>query len=371
MNLTAEMPCTSQTNPPDSTGARGILVVGQFPPPVHGFAQATLDVAELLEARGLRVTRIDLKPIKHGKTFLSPLVTRFSQLAKAISEVRRGSPVYIGLSGGLRQAVDFVFLTVGRLGRASLFVHHHNFTYLDRPSLLTRMCVLVSGNSATHIVLCGEMKAALQRRYNAARNVEIVSNAGLQSVCLEFRHRTTVRRIGYLSALTKEKGILEFLNAAVILVKQHPELRFSIAGPCRDASIREEVECACRNNRFIDYAGPVYGAAKNAFVQSLDLLLFPTRNDAEPLVIWEAMSSGIPVIGWERGCIGEMLAGGELRSAVISRGSPFAETAVAKIESWLSAPELYSHRSAAVRAQFERMSTMSQQTFDRIFSRIS
>jgi glycosyltransferase involved in cell wall biosynthesis len=178
-----------------------------------------------------------------------------------------------------------------------------------------------------------------------------------------------VRRIGFLGALTKEKGIFEFLNTAVILWKRHPELRFSIAGPCHDARIRDEVENACRNHPFIDYAGPLYGAEKNAFVQSLDLLLFPTsyRNEAEPLVIWEAMSSGIPVIGWDRGCIGEMLAEGKLQSTVISRDSPFAETAATKIENWLLAPEIYRQRSAEVRAQFERASSQSRLNLDRIF----
>jgi glycosyltransferase involved in cell wall biosynthesis len=353
----------------DRSPEHEIVVVGQFPPPVHGFAQATMDVASLLETRGFRVTRIDLKPIKDTKSLLSRFVTRLSQLANVLSEVRRGSFVYVGLSGGLRQVVDCAFLTIGRVGGAKIFVHHHNFTYLDHPTLLARVCVLIAGRSATHIVLCGGMKMVLQREYKTARNIEVMSNAGLHSVHLEFRNRIVVQRIGYLSALTKEKGILEFLRVATVLAQRHNDLRFSIAGPCRDASIRSQVEVACHAHPRIDYVGPVYGSDKSAFMQSLDVLLFPTsyRNEAEPLVLLEAMSSGIPVIAWERGCITEMLGACELQSASISRESSFVDAAVGKIESWLSAPALYNRQSAEVRAQFERMSKGSKQTFNRLF----
>ncbi|MGA2654312.1 MAG: hypothetical protein ABSF28_27660, partial [Terracidiphilus sp.] len=106
--------------------AREILVVGPFPPPVHGFAQATMDVAALLQAQGFRVKRIDLKPIRDKNSALSSLGIRISQFANLLCAVWRGSRVYVGLSGGMRQVIDLVFLAIGRLGGARLYVHHHS-----------------------------------------------------------------------------------------------------------------------------------------------------------------------------------------------------------------------------------------------------
>jgi glycosyltransferase involved in cell wall biosynthesis len=368
MNLNSGPPLTSRMNLADTSLARDIVVVGPFPPPIHGFSQATSDVAALLEERGFRVTRIELQPILHTRGFLATLGTRLSQFTELLSKVRRGSPVYVALSGGLRQGVDLVFLTVGRLGGVDLYVHHHSFAYLDCPTLLANICILVSGRSATHLVLCDGMKIALQRQYRRACNVAIVSNAGLRSVSLDFNRRTGVRKIGYLGALTKEKGILEFLETAEILGHQHSNLRFSIAGPCNDATLQQRVSAACHTHPSIDYVGPVYNNEKNAFIRSLDVLLFPTsyHNEAEPLVIWEAMSSGVPVIGWDRGCIGEMLAAREPKWATIPRESKFVTTAVAIIESWLAEPELFSLRSAEARAQFEHVSAQSHLSFERI-----
>jgi glycosyltransferase involved in cell wall biosynthesis len=60
------------------------------------------------------------------------------------------------------------------------------------------------------------------------------------------------------------------------------------------------------------YLGPLYGDAKQRFYEQLDIFLFPTRyaNEAEPLVVFEALRSGVHVIACDRGSIPEMLANG-------------------------------------------------------------
>lgn len=369
MTTTLHNPQAHKASGAAAAAACDVVVVGQFPPPVHGFSQATKDVAALLETRGLRVGRIDLKPIKDQEGHLSCLRLRLTQIAKALSAAHSGASVYLALSGGVRQAVDLIFLAAGRLGRARIYIHHHSFAYLDRPMLLTRLCFLAAGRSATHIVLCEVMRNDLKKNYRNVQNVEVISNACLQSVHSKPRVRMTVGRIGYLSALTLEKGILEFLRIAEQLSVRHPDLRFSIAGPCNDAAIRDQVQQACDCCAAIEYIGPVYRGEKSAFLESLDVLLFPTsyRHEAEPLVIWEAISSGIPVIARERGCIGEMLAMSDSQFAAIPREASFIATAVDQIERWLAAPHLYSQRSACILAQFERVAKQSDLSFERIF----
>lgn len=354
---------------PQAASACDVVVVGQFPPPVHGFAQATADVAALLEARGLRLERIDLKPVTGRTSYLALFKLRLSQMAKARRAVRSGARMYLALSGGARQAVDLVFLIIARLVGARIAIHHHSFAYLDRPSLLTRLCFLAAGKATTHIVLCGVMRSELQKHYNIARHVEVVSNACLPSVRSEVKPRVCVQSIGYLSALTREKGIFEFLRVAAQLSARQPELQFAIAGPCHDNAILEEVQKACTKYPGIRYHGPVYGQDKKSFLESIDVLLFPTsyRNEAEPLVIWEAVSSGIPVIAWQRGCIGEMLAVQGAEEAAIARGASFVAAAAQRIEGWIAAPQSFRRHSLSVRAQFEQVVAQSTLNFDSIF----
>jgi glycosyltransferase involved in cell wall biosynthesis len=62
----------------------------------------------------------------------------------------------------------------------------------------------------------------------------------------------------------------------------------------------------------VEYVGPVYGGQKERFYRQLDVFLFPTNyaNEAEPLVIYEAMRQGVHVIACDRGAIAEMLSNG-------------------------------------------------------------
>jgi glycosyltransferase involved in cell wall biosynthesis len=61
-----------------------------------------------------------------------------------------------------------------------------------------------------------------------------------------------------------------------------------------------------------EYIGPVFGEAKEVFYRQLDVFLFPTKyaNEAEPLVVYEALRQGVYVIACDRGAISEMLRNG-------------------------------------------------------------
>lgn len=349
---------------------RSIIVIGQFPPPVHGFAQATMSMAKFLESQGFSVLKVDLKPLLVENGFWTLLKTRIEQLVQVFHGILHGSPVYVALSGGLRQAIDLLFIFLARLANVRIYVHHHSFAYIDKPHILARICFWLSGLDATHFVLCEKMGKTLRQRYKSVRNTEVISNAGLPSITSSFRFRPYPQKIGYLGALTREKGIVEFLNFVKVAGVRYPHLSFAIAGPCSDDSILAQVVALCRKNCQVTYMGPVYGEAKSAFLQSLDVLLFPTRyrNEAEPLVIWEAVSAGIPVISWERGCIKEMLSCPDVLSPhIVPRQTEFLEAALTTIEHWIRSPRDYQKAALTLRNRFESISASSMANLARIF----
>ena len=59
----------------------------------------------------------------------------------------------------------------------------------------------------------------------------------------------------------------------------------------------------------INYRGPVHGSNKKEFFNDIHIMLFPSRykNEAQPLVVFEALSYGVPVICFNRGCIENMV----------------------------------------------------------------
>jgi len=68
----------------------------------------------------------------------------------------------------------------------------------------------------------------------------------------------------------------------------------------------------------------------DAFLASLDAFVFPTTytHEAEPLVVLEALSAGVPIAAFGRGCIGRMVPSSaglvvEVGDDFIDRSLPF------------------------------------------------
>jgi glycosyltransferase involved in cell wall biosynthesis len=114
--------------------------------------------------------------------------------------------------------------------------------------------------------------------------------------------------LGFLSNITEDKGIFTFFSAVRELELQGHAVKGLIAGPV-DSAIEGRFREALQTHASVRHVGPVYGADKKRFLDSIDLLLFPTQyvNEAEPVTIWEAMASGVPVAACCRGCIPSMI----------------------------------------------------------------
>ncbi|MFZ5652791.1 MAG: glycosyltransferase, partial [Pseudomonadota bacterium] len=122
----------------------------------------------------------------------------------------------------------------------------------------------------------------------------------------------------------------------------------------QDAATERAVRARLESLPQVEYVGPQYGAAKDAFYAGIDALVFPTRyeNETEGIVNHEAMSRGIPVIAYGRGCIPEIV--GADCGLVIDPAEPFVPAALAKLESWLADSAAFEAASRAAAARFVR-----------------
>jgi glycosyltransferase involved in cell wall biosynthesis len=145
--------------------------------------------------------------------------------------------------------------------------------------------------------------------------IRVISNAAFFAGLLQYTERPYPANgpisLGYLSNISVEKGIVEFFAVLAELDRVGVAYKAQIAGPiARSAqALFSEMFAASRDTT---YRGPIYGDEKDDFFKSLDVLLFPTDyvNEAEPLVIHEAIRSGAHVIACERGAIPDVLSNG-------------------------------------------------------------
>jgi glycosyltransferase involved in cell wall biosynthesis len=326
-------------------GEFGVCMVGAFPPPVHGMAMVNAGMYEHLCSRGVVPLLLDLAPVSLRRSWFNRL-GRIRKVAKAflryLREILhgRGSTLYVGLSGGWGQLYEALFVAIARLRGVRIFLHHHSFAYLDRRQLPARLLVRLAGSSATHIVICETQGRRLRQCYPTASRTRVVSNAAIMCRTMGAKHRTRTRaeRIGFLGNISREKGIMEILAIADRLEVQGADFEVYIAGPFENGAVANAVRQATARLQTVKYLGPLYGPEKESFWELIDVLLFPSkyRNETAPLVVYEAMANGIPVIAWDRGCLSDMLPPNA--GLLVRSDQDFVAVAVEQLLKWQSDP---------------------------------
>ncbi len=196
-----------------------VFMVGAFPPPVHGMAQVNAQVMSALVALEVDATSYDLSARTLDRGIVARL-RRSALVARTLVTYALGvsrSPagvLYVGLSGGWGQAYEICFVALAKVFKFSVFLHHHSFAYLHTAKDLTRLLVWVAGKEARHVVLCERMAIALRRHYGEGMLVRVVSNAALiaPSVAGNAKQREALRSLGFLSNISREKGVFLFIG---------------------------------------------------------------------------------------------------------------------------------------------------------------
>lgn len=337
---------------------KNVVMVGAFPPPVHGMAAVNAAVRDALQQAGVTPSVIDLAAPSLDRS-LAARLDRLPRVLRGFTRLAgegglRHASLYMSVSGGLGQVYELAFLLLARLRGMRLFLHHHCFAYLDRPGMATRGLIRAAGDDAVHIALSDGMAEGLQRAYRAGRVIPVSNAVFFVMADAPAVARRRLATLGFLSNISAEKGVFEFLDLVAAAGDAGLPLCARLAGPFQDAETEEAVRERLRSLPQVEYVGPRYGADKDAFYAGIDALVFPTRyiNEAEPLTVHEAMSRGIPVIAYGRGCIPEII--GADSGLVIDPAAPFVSAALAKLESWLADPAAFAAASRAASKRFAR-----------------
>jgi glycosyltransferase involved in cell wall biosynthesis len=335
-------------------------MVGAFPPPVHGMSVINAGLYEHIRSRGAAPVVLNLAPASLSRTLFNRL-GRCRNVAKALLKylrevlAGRGTVVYVGLSGGWGQLYEALFVAIARVRGARIFLHPHSVAYLDRRSVTARLVVRLGGSSATHIVLCEGQGQTLRRCYLTVSRTRVVSNAAIMAcVGTGNRTRSHVGRIGFLGNISREKGIDEVVAVAERLASQGAGIELYIAGPFENASVEKAVQNSVARLDTTKYLGPRYGVEKESFWELIDVLLFPSQysNETAPLVVYEAMAHGVPVIAWERGCLSDMVSPSS--GILVRREEDFVAVGVKQLLAWQRDPAVFAEVSKEAAKEFKR-----------------
>ena len=345
----------------DKSCRKRVYLVGPLPPPIFGQSIINAAVRSQLTGVGISPIVIDLAASRLGRAWgvrlrrLAKVVSGFLRFLK--SRPKAGDSLYMSVSGGFGQIYECLFAAVARLLGLCILLHHHSYAYLDRKSRLLQWLVSIAGRNARHIVLSAGMAARLRDVYPICSRAITLSNAAFVEpfVPATVRTRQSVETIGFLSNISEEKGVFDFLQVVSRLESAGWKVNAKLAGPFTDGDTEKRVRESLHSVRSVEYVGPKYDDEKSAFFEGLDVLLFPTRyvNEAMPVTILEAMAHGVPVIAFDRGSISDLVAGG--CGLVVDKHDDFAEAAVQQLRAWKALPETFQGASNEARLRFNQL----------------
>ncbi len=350
-------------------------MVGAFPPPTHGMALVNSAVLGRLRSLDIDPLVIDVSAPDLDNRIITKLI-KFTKILLAFIRLSILRPVwddrlYLSVSGGIGQIFEIILVALARMKGMDLFMHHHSFAYLKSRKAYTQILMSTAGSSSLHITLSGRMAEQLRLIYSVPQTVS-VSNAvfcnhneiPVNKTC------SNIRTLGFISNISAQKGVFDFLNLMSYVESNSLPIQAKMAGPFHDSRIERTVFKRLAELQNVDYVGPKYGRQKDDFFKQIDALVFPTRyrNEAEPLVVLEAMSYGIPIIAYGRGCIPEIV--NNSFGMVVNTSEEFIPAAIEQIKVWLCNPTAFEAASQAAARNFVDIYNRNNQKYSKLFNDI-
>ena len=156
---------------------------------------------------------------------------------------------------------------------------------------------------------------------------------------LQIKKRLSERKnlVGFIGRMAGEKGINNFVQAALLILKQRDDVEFLIGG---EGPLFDEIKCELEKNKFSNRAtleGWIPHDKIQDYLNELKLLVIPSYTEGLPNIMLEAMACGTPVLATPVGAIPDIIKDGETGFILDSN---FPESIAKGITSALEYPDL-------------------------------
>lgn len=347
-----------------------IFFVAALPPPTGGQSNINKHILQSLQSQ-CAVNIIDMSPGRLDRGFKYHTKRIFKLFGGLVEIAKHRSPhssLYLSVDSGFGLLYNIIIILLARLFRLRIFLHYHSFTFIDRKSIFMSILTNVAGQSARHIFLCEQMFSRFEMNYTIGERVYICSNAQfIDSTNIDINNNSIESEfsVGLLSHLSNEKGLDDFLKFVSRARQQGLPVKGILAGPAVN-QVDEQLILEAKNELgdALTVSGPVYGDEKTLFYRRINAFLFPTKFkvEAQPLVLFEALAFGVPIISNARGCISSDMNGNGAH--VVMLEDDFVAQALNIVENWISEPGYYQRARYEARNLFDKSVIKAGSSFD-------
>ncbi|MCX7842835.1 MAG: glycosyltransferase family 4 protein [Clostridia bacterium] len=293
-----------------------IIVIGQFPPPIHGLSHALQTLINSQLSQEFKLIKLD---IKDNKKFVN-------HCAKIIQSKTDGwyfTPAQTA-GGNLR---DLVYMMLMAISKKPIIVHLHGGgfkkAYEKMNYFQKRLNQFVFSRVSKGIVLSDSLKEILLPVMDI-KKISVVNNF-VDSECtmddITFKNKQVSQKnkkslkILYLSNFIRSKGYDIVLEIANRLSKiYYIQLEFNFAGAFLDVGEREYFfnKLKQMNSQSILFHGIVEGSTKKKLFAESDIFILPTQYpiEGQPISILEAMANGCCILSTPHAGIPDIIKSG-------------------------------------------------------------
>ena len=338
-----------------------LLCVLHLPPPLHGVSLINNYLKKDKKFNSFfNSTYINLSTSKIiediGAKFLVKITNVIKLYSRVTSKLSKGDVdiLYITLSSsGLALYKDGIVVILAMLYRVKIVIHLHNKEKFNKWAVLRNLFRYIVFSKNTIVILSNKLS------YNVPQSckVRICSNGIRDIPEYQAQKRKNVRiRFLFLSNLFKSKGVMSLLHIADSLKSRGLDFELMIAGPSGDITESKLIEMIEEKDlsNYVVVHGGVFDEEKIALLQNSDVFVYPTMEDCMPLVLIEAMRSGMPVVAYNEGAISELIDNG-LTGFLVQRGD--VESMVYALEEYVLNPDLVAQHGNRARISYENAYT--------------
>lgn len=286
-----------------------------MPPPVHGSTLMTRILLESLDKSGLEATVLqrqfskDVREI--GKFSVKKLISAGYLVLRLLAALAKRPSVVIFFvtTRKLSFVVDVIMATLLRLAPVYVigYAHMRGFSQLADTNRMYSMSVRWLLQSCGTIVCLSrsleyDIEPLVGQKTQIVNIPNTVTDLGPTFRTNEGRDE---KQVVFLSNLLPDKGIDTFVELAVSLKADGLKVNCVAAGAPVSGTQLDELRGRAGDS--VNFIGAVTGLAKTSLLSNADLIVFPSRDEAQPLVILEAMNFGIPVVAYAVGGIPDLI----------------------------------------------------------------
>jgi glycosyltransferase involved in cell wall biosynthesis len=217
----------------------------------------------------------------------------------------------------LRDGLLMLALRVAHYRRSLVMFHGWENDVADRirrSLLLRRLFLATFGTARRTLVLSRDFAETLVAIGYAAESVETISTLfdGEDMSSAPQSPQQDPNTLLYLSRFVPQKGAGMVVDAFGLLASKYPKLRLLMAG---DGPLRSDLEkrvAAMGLSGRVEFLGYVRDSAKVEAFRRATIFVFPsTYPEGCPVVVLEAMGTGLPIVCSGAGGLGEVVVDGE------------------------------------------------------------